>query len=820
MWTLPQDLRYALRSLMRSPGFAAVAVLTLAIGMGANTAIFSVIDSVLLRPLPFRDPGRLVRLYDVEAAPGRYPLTGPGFLDWKTQNHTFTDMTLYGWPGDMNLSGEGRPDHVVGVPTEANFFSLLGARPLLGRTWAAGEDEPGKDGEVILSYGLWQSHFGGNPAAVGQTVEINARKVTIVGVMPAAFRFPVQAQLWVPQPMDSKSLGERGSHWLNGIGRMKSGVTAPKAQAELTLISERMARQFGSGGEDKVGATVVPLHEDMVGRSRDSLLMLLAAVGLVLLIACANVANLLLSKAVARQKEMAVRCALGAARVRLLRQLLTESLLLAAVGGAFGLLVAWGVVAALPSADLFSPVKLNGTVLTFTSLLVVATGVLFGIFPALQTSRPDLHEELKGAAGGANSPGLRRRFTSNSLVVAEIALSLLLLVSAGLLLKDFARLRSQDLGVRRTGIWTATIRLPETSYKTDPARLTFAQSLLDQSRQIAGVESAAVTDRLPPQGGSNYYITVRGQAGSPRSSQLVERHSVSPDYFHAMGVQLLQGRLFTPEDIRVSAQRFARLVALFEGGARPSAAETNAIVFPCVINRSMARFFWPNRNPLGQMFSPGNDNGPWREVIGVVSDVRNQGLAGRTAPEAYDPFTGDSRLVLVLRTSMAPSGVTEPVRRALRQLDPTLPLFYVRTMDEVVAVEAGGQRSLSLLVGSFAGLALLLAAVGVYGVLSYAVTQRTREIGIRISLGATRGRVVGQVMWQGMRLALVGFAAGIAGAMAAGRVLASLLHEVKPDDPTIFAATAGLLGAVTLLACYVPARRAARLDPMTALRYD
>jgi putative ABC transport system permease protein len=580
-----------------------------------------------------------------------------------------------------------------------------------------------------------------------------------------------------------------------------------------------LERQYPDSN-DRIGARVVPLHDDLVGKSRDSFLMMLAAVGLVLLIACANVANLLLAKAVARHKEMAIRCALGAGRFRLLRQLLTESLLLALVGGAFGLLVAWGVVRAFPAQGLFNPIQLNATVLAFTSALVLVTGVLFGIFPALQTSRPDLHDELKGGAGVSNSPGRRRRFTSNSLVVAEIALSLLLLISAGLLLKDFAKLRSQDIGVRREGVWTAALQLPEASYKTQQQRLNFAQSLVEQSRSVPGVSAAALTSRLPPQGGGNYYINIRGQGRGRMSSQLVEAHSVSPDYFQVMGVRLLQGRLFTPADVQTSFGLGERLSRLFASGARPPAAETNAIVFPCVINRKMAHFFWPDRNPLGQMFSSGNNDGPWREVIGVVSDVRNQGLAGQTAPEAYDLLTGDSRFYLALRTSIALSGLTGPMRRLLGQLDSSLPLFDVRTIDEIVAGQAQGQQFLSLLVGSFAGLALLLAAVGICGVLSYAVTQRTREIGIRMSLGATRGRVVGEVMWQGICLALLGLAGGIAGALAAGRVLASLLYEVQPADPAIFVATAGLLGAVALVACYIPARRAARLDPTTALRYD
>jgi putative ABC transport system permease protein len=394
-----------------------------------------------------------------------------------------------------------------------------------------------------------------------------------------------------------------------------------------------------------------------------------------------------------------------------------------------------------------------------------------------------------------------------------------LLVAAGLLLKDFARLRSLDIGVRREGVWTGAIQLPEANYKSDQRQYDFSQALLEQSGRIGGVDSAALSDHLPLEGGSNYYIKLRGRT-SEMSNQLVERHLVSPAYFRAMGVRLLQGREFTSADIQTALAYEKRLRRLYESDARPPADQPNSVVFPCLINESMARFFWPNQSPLGKMFSQGSDNGPWKQVIGVVSDVRQWSLTQKTVPEAFDPFDGSSRLFLILHTSAPPSSVTAQVRRVLAQIDPNLPLYSVRTMDEVVAGQAQGQQFLSLLVGSFAGLAALLAAIGIYGVLSYLVTQRTREIGIRMSLGASRGRVLGEVLREGMRLALLGLAAGIAGAFAVGRILASLLHEVKPGDPLIFLATAGLLAGVALIACYLPARRAARLDPMTALRYE
>jgi predicted permease len=822
MRALLQDLHYGFRNLLKSPGFTLVVALTLAIGMGANTAIFSVIDSILLRPLPYKEPGRLTLLYETEAAPGHYPLSPPDFLDWRAQNTTFEDMAVFSYPLDLNLSGQGRPDHILGVPTQANFFSVLGARPLLGRTWLAGEDQPGKDQQVILSYGLWRSLFSGDPGVIGRTVELNSRKHTIVGVMPASCRFPFpQAQVWILQKMDAKTLGQRGNHWLGGIGRLKPGVDIRKAQAELSLIAARLEKQYPDSNR-KIGASVLPLRDRLVGDSRASLLIMLGVVGFVLLIACANVANLLLSKAVARQKEMAIRTALGAARLRLLRQLLTESLVLSLIGGALGLVVARATMGVFAHARLpqFNLVELNGSVLAFTAALVIATSLLFGVFPALQTSRPDLNEELKGGAGGANTPSRRRRFTSDALVVAEIALSLLLTISAGLLLKNFAQLRSMNIGVRTEGVWTAAIQLPETSYKTPQQVLTFTQRLLEEAKAIPGVESAAVTNRLPPEGGGNYYINLRGEPRERMSGQLVEHHTASADYFRSLGIRLVEGRGFSDADVQSTLKLAESFERARETGVQIPDSESNALIYPVVINETMARFFWPRRSPLGQRFSHGSDTGPWAEVIGVVSDVKPRGLTQRVVPEAYEVGGGDGRFFLVLRTRLDPARVAAEARRVLAGLDRSLPLFSVRTMDQVIAENAQGQQFLSVLVGSFAALALLLAAIGIYGVLSYAVTQRTREIGVRMSLGATRGRVLRDALRQGMLLALAGSVLGIAGAAATQKVLAGLLTEVKPGDPSIYAATAGLLALVVLAACYLPARRAARIDPMTALHYE
>jgi len=824
MDTLAQDIRYGIRGLRRAPGFALIAILTLALGIGANTAIFSIIYAVLLRPLPYQKPGQLVRLYETEAAPGNYPFTGPDFLDWKTQNHSFQDLTLISWAHSMNLSGSGEPDHVMGIPTESNFFSLLGARPLLGRTWAAAEDEPGHDHVLILSYGLWQSHFGGDQNILGRDVELNGEKYNVIGVMPAGFHFPSEAQLWIPQDMDTKSLGQRGSHSFRAFGRLKPGVSLQQAQSEMSVIASRLEQQYPDSNY-KVGASLVELHEDMVGESRMSLLMMLWAVALVLLIACANIANLLLSRAVARQREMAIRGALGAGRTRLVRQVLTESILLAGAGAIAGLLLAWTGVKVitslkhlgLPAANV---IEVNPGVLGFTLVLALITGIVFGIVPALQISRPDFYEELKGGAGSAVSPGRKRRSVSDTLVIGEVALSLLLLISAGLLLKDFVRLRTNNIGVRPEGVWTAVISLPEAKYKEDQPQFNFAQSLLDKVRSIPGVESAALSTRMPLEGGSNGYVSLRGQPFHPMSGPLVERHAVSPDYFKVMGIPLLQGRTFTQEDVNNQFALDERLAPIYKSGGKPAPEQSNAITIPTMVNQEMVRRFWPDQNPIGQMFARGNKDGPWYQVIGVTGDVKQHSITNPSYPEAYDAFDGSFYLYVMVHTSTPSLDVTSELRHALSQIDSTLPLFGVRTMNDVIAEHTSGQQFLALLVALFSGLALLLAAVGMYGVLSYLVTQRTREIGIRMSLGASRANVLSLVLKHGMRLAGFGFAAGLVAAFVAGRLLGGLLHEVHPGDPVVMIATAMSLAAVALAACYLPARRAARVDPMVALRHE
>jgi putative ABC transport system permease protein len=822
-----QDLRYGARNLRNSLALTTIAVLTLAIGIGANTAIFSVVDAVLLRPLPFRDSGRLVRLYETEAAPGHFPLTGPDYLDWKAQAKSFEGMALYGYGQDYNLSGNGHATHVSGTPTEANFFSLLGARALLGRTWAAGEDQPGQNHVLIISYGLWQSQFGGDRSILDRQVELNNLKYSIVGVMPPSFRFPANVQLWVPHDMQALGMKQRGSHWTTAIGRLKSGVTVEQAQSELSVLSKQLEQQY-PGSNSGIGAFVQPLQEDVIGDSRDSLLLMLAAVGLVLLIACANVANLLLARSATRQKEMAVRSALGAARARLVRQLLTESLLLAFTGSVLGLLIARaGIIVLLGLKYMgvrgLNPIEINLPVLAFTLVIAALAGIVFGIFPALQTSRPDLFDELRGAGSGAASQSRSRRFTSNTLIVAEVGISVMLLISAGLLLKDFVRLRTTNIGIRPENILTAGINLPEAKYPDQLQQMTFYQAFLERSSRIPGVQQVAFSDCLPLVPGGNGPRTPRGGSVEKWRHLLVQSHSVSPQYFRAMGIPIVAGRGLTEEDVRRVLNDIASFSKLRQMPKSEQQNVVDSLVWPVVINQRLAREFWPKEDPLGKLFSYDGEHGVWWQVVGVAADVKQASLSRRAAPESYAPFDGDSSsglIFLVVHSSVPPETLVHALRTEVAQLDPTLPLFDIRTMNQVIAEYAAPQQILSTLIGIFAAIALALAAIGIYGVLSYAVTQRTREIGIRISLGARSNDVLSLVLRQGFQFVLLGLVLGIAGAFASRRLLASSLQMIQANDLSMYIVTPLLLLVVAGLACYIPARRASRVDPLNALRYE
>ena len=824
MHTFLQDLRYSFRMLLKSPGFSIVAILTLALGIGANTAIFSVINSVLLRPLPFRQPERLVDLRETETSPGAYPLTGPDYLDWQAQNHTLEATSLYTWDSTVNTSGTGEAETATVVSTEANFFSVLGVQPHLGRTFAAGEDAAGRNRVAILSYGFWQRHFGGRHEIVGQSVALDNESYTIIGVMPPWFNFPAATDLWTPMDMTPKALGSRHSHSYRALARLKPGVPLSQAAADLVTIAKRLEQQYPDSNA-KTSAIVLPLKERLTGSSRGELLILLGAVALVLLVACANVANLLLARATGRQREMAVRSAMGASRWRLIRQLLTESVLLSLAGAALGLVAAFWSVGYLRTADTLpiprtNPIDVDLTVLLFTVGLSILVGLLFGLAPAFQTSQVNLNDELKFSAQAVVSPFARRRLLRDTLVIAEIALSLALLVGAGLLLRSFADMRNADIGVRRENVITAGINLPETKYSTLAARRAFYDRLLARVSRLPGVRVASVATRLPLEGGNNGYITVPGDTDPSHASQLVEWNYVTPDYFRAMAIPLLEGSNFTAADVQRTADVNLKAVEWWKAGKAPSTFPPD-LTHVAVINRAMARTFWPNQDPVGKIF---NANLPVK-VIGVVGDVKTQAIREKAFPEAYFALPAvldwpGFSTNLVVKTAIAPASVLAAIRRELHELDSSIALSRPRTMEQVVSDNMQDTSLETFLLGVFAALGLVLAAVGIYGVMAYLVTQRTHEIGIRMALGAQQEDVLRLVLAHGTKLTVLGVAIGIAAALGLTQLLAALLFGVGARDPLTFAVVAALLASVALAACYIPARRAAQVDPMVALRYE
>jgi putative ABC transport system permease protein len=827
METFLQDVRYGLRMLLKAPGFTIVAIITLALGIGANTAIFSLINSVLLEPLPFKDPAQLVALRETESAPGNFPLDGGDYMDWQRQNSTFAAMSMYTFPRGANASGAGEAESAAVVSTQANFFGTLGVQPLIGRAFAQGEDVAGKNQIAILSYGFWQRHFAGRNDALGQRLELNSQPYTVIGVMPRWFSFPSATDIWTPQDMTDPLFQNHGSHWMQAIGRVKPRVSIEQARADLLTISARINKQYRDN-DPSIHSLVFPLKERLTGDSRAQLLILLGAVALVLLVACANIANLLLARATARNREIALRAALGAGRWRLVRQLLTESVLLALAGAALGLLGAWWAIRLMAAAKTLpvpraNPIQLDARVLLFTLAVSALVGILFGLAPALQTSTLDLSEELKStanAAGGAASTG---RVLRNSLIVAEIAISLALLVGAGLLLHSFARMRSANIGVQPDNVLTMRLNLPEATYKTLPQMRGFFDQLLPRIQRIPGVTSAAITTALPLEGGSNGYIKVPGNTNPALQQQLVEVHGITADYFQVFGIPLIEGRNLTPQDAADTAAKAEEIEKTAKGGTPkiPPGLSYNVI-----INESMAKTFWPKQDALGKEFFDEGGDIPSYKVIGIVADVKEWGIREKAVPERYFPLTFWFQYgpgfygTIVAKTAVPPQSILGALRGDVRELDSTLAVYHVRTMREVIADAMQGTTLQTFLLGSFAGLALILAAVGLYGVMAYLVTQRTHEIGIRMALGAQQADVLALVLRQGMKLTLIGIAIGIVAALALTRLLAALLFGVGARDPLTFLIVPVLLALVALAACYIPARRAARVDPLVALRYE
>jgi predicted permease len=833
MWRLSwadrvlQDLRFGLRQLRRSPGFTTVAILTLALGIGATTATFSVVNAVLLHPLPYKDPARLVLLFETEKSPGEFPLSGADYLDWQEQNRTLEGSSLFSWDDNMSASGAAEPEPAAVARVQANFFAVLGVQPFEGRAFVRGEDVAGKNHVAVLSYGFWQRYFGGAAGTLGKTVILNNEPYTVVGIMPRWFKWSGAEDIWTPFDMSPKELGPRGNHNWNAVARVKPGVTVAQAHADLFAISQRLEKQFPNSN-NKVHAVVLPLNDTMTHTSRTPLIILFCAVTMVLLVACVNVANLQLARASTRHREMAVRSSLGAGRLRLVQQMLTESILLAFAGAALGVLAAWWCVRLIESVKSLpipraNPIQVDGSVLLFAVAVALLSGILFGLAPALQNSESSLNEEIKAGANSVLSAAAGRRALRDALVVAEICITLALLVGAGLLLRSFAYLRNQDIGINPHNLLTASISLPDAKYSTLEARRQFFDQLLDRVRHTPGVDAAAFSSEIPLRGGSNGTINVDGVTDPAVTSQLVGWNYITPDYFRTFGIRLMEGRNFTPDDLDRAAVAGQKAFDLYKA-ARAQNAEVKIppdLSWAAVISQAAERTFWRNQNAVGKSFRMGDVK---VTVIGVVSDVKEYGVREQPMPLAYFPNTqalpydGYARLTVKSRTP--PASMVGPIRSYVRDLDRGLALFRPLTMEEVIAEDTQDVGVQAILLGSFATLALVLAAVGLYGVMSYLVTQRTREIGIRMALGAQQANVLSLIMRQGTRLTLIGILFGVAAAFALAHSMSGILYGVNSNDPLTFASVAVLLSLVALTAYYIPARRATKVDPLLALRYE
>jgi putative ABC transport system permease protein len=800
---LGQDLRYAVRQLIQNRGFTAVAVLTLALGIGANSAVFSVVNAVLLRPLGYDSPDQLVMVWTGEAGT-EGSSSAPDFLEWRERARSFESIAGIS-NASYALTGEGPAQRVRGMQVSANFFTVLRAPAAVGRTFFAGEDQSGAPKVAVLGYDFWRSHFGGDPRVVGREIRLDGELYTVVGVDRPGLNFS-RTEVWTPLVFspDRLTAMARGSRYLGVLGRLRPGVSVSQAGAELNRIQSDLAARFPDTNADAPIVTVVPLKEQVVGLVEPALLVLLGAVALVLLIACVNVANLQLVRATGRRAEVAVRTALGASRSRLLRQLLTESVVLAVISGVAGLILgAWGTRLLMRLADGAVPraaeVGLDGRVVAFTMLVALGTGLLFGLVPALQASRSDVATALR-EGGRSGSAGPRANRLRSSLVVGELALALVLLVGAGLLIKSFYRLQHVDPGFEPTGLLTFDLSLPETKYATTDAQRRFADELLERMQRLPRARSAALIFGVPF-GGMNRSGTFKiGGRPVPAPGQEPESefYSTSPSYFATMSIPILRGRAFTEQD----------------RSRRPGAF---------VIDQSAARRFFPNEDPIGRqiMLDAEVDGVPLSgEVVGIAGEVRHDDLSRHPEPQIYVPLATDPspRLTVVIRSQGDPSLLTKTAEAVVRALDPDLPVYGVQTMTDRLSQSVGRPRLYTVLLAIFAGVALSLAAVGIYGVMSYAVSQRAHELGIRIALGAERRDVWQLVVGQGMLLTCIGLGIGVVLAALATRVVRSLLFGVGPTDAVTYGMVAGVLASVALVACYVPARRAARVDPMDALR--
>ncbi len=800
-----QDLRYGARILMKRPGFTLVALLTLALGIGANTAIFSVVNSVLLRPLPFPNADRLMTIWEDHRArngPVDEWTSPPGFEDWREQANSFDHVVAFqNW--QPTLTGQGEPERLAGAQVSHDAFAMLGVAPALGRSFRPEEDQRGAESVVIISHGLWRKSFGADPSLVGRRISLNGESRVVIGVMPAGFKFPIiaDADIWRPIQPVLNSGCQRGCITIRVMARLKPEANEAQARTELNAIAARIEQQFPDTNT-KIGATLVPLQEFLVGPVKTQMLALLVAVAFVLLIACANVANLLLARSAVREKEIAIRASLGAGQWRIARQLLSESLLLAVIGGAVGLLLSYWLVYLLVS---FSPqgtprideIGIDWRALGYTMATTVLTGLMFGAAPVWQLFKADLNQSLRDSGKGAQGVRSGRRALS-TLVVAEIALALMLLVGAGLLIRSFIQLQRVDPGFNPRNVLTAVVTLPQAVYPGRDQIAPFYSQLLERVRTLPGVQSAAVVSSLPLAGfDSDAGFVIEGRPEPPPNQRPVAWiSSASPGYFGTMGMRLIAGREFTERD----NENAPKVV---------------------IISEAAARRHFPNGELIGKRIGNGRPDG-WREIVGLTADVKHFGLNqdARVSMFFPDRQQPSRRMVIVARTAANPLSLSQALRGAIAAIDKDLAISNISPMDEITTQSIGQERFTLLLLGLFSALALLLATAGIYGVMSYAVAQQTHEIGIRVAIGAQNRDVLRMVITQGMVLVLAGVGIGLASALALTRLIRGLLFNVSATDPVTYVGVAALLALVALLACYVPARRASKLDPMVALRCE
>jgi predicted permease len=821
MRTIWQDLRYGMRMLLKSPGITFVVILALALGIGANTAIFSVVDAVLLRPLPYEESDRLVFLNETSKSMDEISISYPNFTDWRNQNQVFEKIGVYN-RSSYNLTGVGEAERIITGQVSADMFAALRANPAAGRLFTNDEDKPGASPVVVLSYPLWQRRFGGQANILNQQLTLNGKSYTVIGIMPEGFQFPSRVEMWVPvgQLSGEASWQSRGNHpGLYGVARLKRGVSFAQAKAEMDMIGANLEKQYPDSNSGN-GIGTRPLLEIFVGDIRRALWVLFAAVAFVLLIACANIANLLLARAQSRQKEMAIRAAMGAGRWRIARQLLTESVLLALIGGTLGMLIAqWGIKLILYISPDAIPrareISLDWRVLAFTIGLSFVTGILFGLVPALQAGVTDVHETLKETGRGTSG----KHWMRSSLVVVEVATTLVLLIGAGLMIRSFYRLQKVNPGFSYDHLTSFTVALPRAKYTTQDQREQFYNRLLENLRGLPGVETTAAASGLPL--GNNGWQTsfvVEGRPLPPRDqTPLMEACLVTPDYFRAMNIPLKSGRYFSEHDNR--SWLVGRDLSKLNEDQR-NMAGVNSIV----IDEEFARRHWPNEDAVGKRIRLGTEaQAPVLTVQGVVGRVKMEGLSQDSKRvQGYFPYAQipSGGMTVILKAAGDPNQLIAAARQQVKAIDPDQPIYNIRTMNEIRAESVAPERLNLTLLSIFAGIALVLAIVGIYGVMSYSVTQRTHEIGIRMAIGAQPRDVFRMVIGQGMMLALIGVALGLIGAFGLTRLMATMLFGVEPTDPATFAAIAVLLTGVALVACYLPGRRATRVDPVVSLRYE